>query len=468
MPDNSILKRRIYPLDPRELSQEELAVVFAMTSRRPEAFDEIRDLVNIEKAADFNERWVLGYGHSSVAEHAVLHIAFENISRLACDTLEDNRLASYTEKSSRYQVIGAGSYHVPSELIEKSNVRREYIETCDKLFAAYEQLLNNLQFHLSKTTPQGPKERDGAYRLRLRREATDTCRFILPASTLTNVGVTMNARSVEHAVRKLLSSELLEEQAIGSEFKAQAQSITPTLVRYADPNGYLKKSRSNIQEDAEKNQVVNSSINRAPSGVSAKLVNFDNDAESRLAKVLLYRNSDMSYEQISEKVDHLSYENQIQVITNALSEIGPHDAPVRELEQIEYTFELCLDYGAYREFKRHRMQSYLPQNLHVNEGFVIPPLIEEANLLDAYTHAIELSDSNFDSLSKISPRLAEYIVTHGHIRRVLTKINLRECYALFKLRVQSQAHFTIHDAMNQALKQIEEVHPFLIQFIQLR
>ena len=136
----------------------------------------------------------------------------------------------------------------------------------------------------------------------------------------------------------------LEEQAIGSEFKAQAQSITPTLVRYADPNVYLKKSRSNIQEDAEKNQVVNSSINRAPSGVSAKLVNFDNDAESRLSKVLLYRNSDMSYEQISEKVDNLSYENQIQVITNALSEIGPHDAPVRELEQIEYTFELCLDY----------------------------------------------------------------------------------------------------------------------------
>ena len=92
--------RRIYPLDPRELSEEELAVVFAMTSRNPLPFDQIANLVTSEKAADFHERWVLNYGHASVAEHAIIHMAVENISRLACDTLEENRLASYTEKSS--------------------------------------------------------------------------------------------------------------------------------------------------------------------------------------------------------------------------------------------------------------------------------------------------------------------------------------------------------------------------------
>ena len=82
------------------MTEEELAVVFAMTSRRPEPFDEIAQIVTAEKAEKFHERWVLGYGHASVAEHAVIHMAVENISRLACDTLEDNRLASYTEKSS--------------------------------------------------------------------------------------------------------------------------------------------------------------------------------------------------------------------------------------------------------------------------------------------------------------------------------------------------------------------------------
>ncbi|MEK7806597.1 MAG: FAD-dependent thymidylate synthase, partial [Chloroflexota bacterium] len=103
-PPFSSYARRVYPLDAHELTEEQIAVVFAMTSRRPEPFDEIARQVTQEKAADFHERWVLGYGHASVAEHAVLHLAVENVSRLACDTLEDNRLASYTEKSSRYQV----------------------------------------------------------------------------------------------------------------------------------------------------------------------------------------------------------------------------------------------------------------------------------------------------------------------------------------------------------------------------
>ena len=49
-------------------------MAFAMTSRRPEPFDEIARQVSEEKAADFHERWVLGYGHASVAEHAVVHL----------------------------------------------------------------------------------------------------------------------------------------------------------------------------------------------------------------------------------------------------------------------------------------------------------------------------------------------------------------------------------------------------------
>ena len=91
-------------------------MVFAMTSRRPEPFDEIALEVSKERAAGFHERWVLGYGHASVAEHAVLHLAVENVSRLACDTLEDNRLASYTEKSSRFQIMPSDYFHVPQEL----------------------------------------------------------------------------------------------------------------------------------------------------------------------------------------------------------------------------------------------------------------------------------------------------------------------------------------------------------------
>src|SRR5512143_2171270 len=107
--------RQVYLLSARELSPETIAVAFAKTSRSPESFREIAAELTDEKSAQFHEKWVVGYGHASVAEHAVLHVAFENVSRLAIETIESNRLASYAEKSTRYQRWQPDGFHVPAE-----------------------------------------------------------------------------------------------------------------------------------------------------------------------------------------------------------------------------------------------------------------------------------------------------------------------------------------------------------------
>src|SRR5512141_2831295 len=107
--------RDIYLLSSRQLSPEVIAVAFAKTSRSPESFRDIAAEFTDEKSAEFHEKWVVGYGHASVAEHAVLHLAFENVSRLAIEAIESNRLASYTEKSTRYQKWSADNFFVPKE-----------------------------------------------------------------------------------------------------------------------------------------------------------------------------------------------------------------------------------------------------------------------------------------------------------------------------------------------------------------
>ena len=163
-------------------------MTFAMTSRRPEPFDEIAQQVSAERAAGFNERWVVGYGHASVAEHAIVHLAVENISRLACDALEDNRLASYTEKSSRYQIIDNDSFWIPDELLPDPTQLNAYVDACRALFSGYQSLLDGVMLYLKNRSLQRRNERDGAYAMRLRRLATDACRAILPAATLTKRG----------------------------------------------------------------------------------------------------------------------------------------------------------------------------------------------------------------------------------------------------------------------------------------
>src|SRR5512147_781509 len=124
MPD-----RQIYLLSPKHLSPETIAVAFAKTSRSPESFREIADGLSEEKSAQFHEKWVVGYGHASVAEHAILHVAIENVSRLSMECIESNRLASYTEKSTRYQKWGSDDFFVPPEL-DGHPRRQEYVRTC--------------------------------------------------------------------------------------------------------------------------------------------------------------------------------------------------------------------------------------------------------------------------------------------------------------------------------------------------
>ncbi len=129
-------EREIYLLSPRAFSPETIAVAFAKTSRSPESFRDIAAEVSDEKSAQFHEKWVVGYGHSSVAEHAVLHIAFENVSRLAIESIEGNRLASYTEKSTRYQKWGTDNFRIPPELDEHP-LCDEYAKTLRFLFKTY-------------------------------------------------------------------------------------------------------------------------------------------------------------------------------------------------------------------------------------------------------------------------------------------------------------------------------------------
>ena len=453
--------RRIYPLDTTHLREEQLAVVFAMTSRRPEPFDEIAQLVSEEKAADFHERWVLNYGHASVAEHAILHMAVENISRLACDTLEDNRLASYTEKSTRFQALDPDYYHVPKEL-SGHPLEEVFVSACDRLFDTYQKAVDGLKAYLPQEMPQKEGERDSAFNLRIRRTAIDSARFLLPAATLTNVGVTMNARSLEHAVRKLLSSDLEEEQEVGIELKERGREITPTLVKYAERNEYLVATRRAQRQSAWAGR------NQDGNEAQVRLVHWDPQAQEKLTATLLYTFSDRPYNQLWEEVLGMDASQREGVVHQALERLGQHDIPVRELEAIDYTFDMVMDYGAYREFKRHRMQTYIPQPLTTALGYVVPPLVLRAGLTDQFHEAVQTAEKAFRQVGEVFPRQAEYLVTHAHNRRVLSKMNLRECYHLFKLRTQPQAHFTIREAAAKAMELAREVHPQLFKYLALR
>src|SRR5215510_16427634 len=265
-------EREIYLLSPRALSPETIAVAFAKTSRSPESFRAIAAELSDEKSAQFHEKWVVGYGHASVAEHAVLHIAFENVSRLAIESIESNRLGSYTEKSTRYQKWGLDDCTIPPEL-DNHPLRAEYVDTIRFLFKAYADSLDPVRTLVFERFPRRENEKDEAWDRRVRSKYVDVCRFLLPAASLANVGMTANARVIENMIRKMLSHELMEVREIGAKVKEVSRVETPTLVKYADAVPYLVETTAEF--DNRKSIIEN-----RKSEDWCSLINYDKSGEN--------------------------------------------------------------------------------------------------------------------------------------------------------------------------------------------
>ncbi|HXF85604.1 MAG TPA: FAD-dependent thymidylate synthase [Anaerolineales bacterium] len=455
-------KREIYLLSPRALSPETIAVAFAKTSRSPESFRAIAAELSDEKSAQFHEKWVVGYGHASVAEHAVLHIAFENVSRLAIESIEGNRLASYTEKSTRYQKWGEDDFAIPREL-DGHPLRAEFEETVRFLFKTYADSLTPVRNLIFERFPRREGESDEAWDRRVRSRYVDVCRFILPAAALANVGMTANARVVENMIRKMLSHELQEVREIGATVKEVAKAETPTLVKYADAVPYLMETCKEIGEWGSEGW-------KAENGNSewCTLVDFDRDGEKKILAAALYRFGEMPYAAAWAYVKSLDAAELARRAETLLGRLGKHDIPLRELEYCKYTFDLVMDQGAYAEFKRHRMMTQTPQRLTTRLGYAIPRLITEAGFGSRYEAAMAAAAKTFEKLYEFSPAVAQYVVPNGYNRRVLAEFNLREAFAFCQLRSAANAHFSIRRIAQRIYEEIARVHPLLTKYMKLQ
>lgn len=452
-------QREIYLLSSKNLSPETIAVAFAKTSRFPDSFRAIAAELTDEKSAQFHEKWVVGYGHASVAEHAVLHLAIENASRLAMEAIESNRLASYTEKSTRYQKWDADSFHLPLEL-DNHPLRKEYMTAVRRLIETYTTSLEAVKAVVARQSPRREDESDEAYDRRIRSRYVDACRFLLPAASLANVGMTANGRVIENAIRKWLSHPLEEVRAIGKTVKEVAQGEIPTLVKYAEAVEYLVETSKTL---ASISLAVKEEATEANDW--CKLVAYDQDGEIKILAAALYRFGNMSFSEAMQAAQEPSRRKK--AAEALLGKLGRYDTPLRELEHCHYTFDLVMDQGAYAEFKRHRMMSQTPQLLTAALGYATPLFITEAGLGSRYEAAMQTAQATWQRLYEFDAHVAQYVVPNGFNRRVLATFNLREAFAFCQLRSAANAHFSIRRVAQRIYQEIARVHPLLARYMHL-
>ncbi len=454
---------RVYLLSPQRYAPEVIAVAFAKASRSPRPLDETAEELTTPESARFHEKWVIGYGHASVAEHAVLHVAVEGLSRLATEVLESNRLASYTEKSTRYQPFGEHDFVVPPELEAQPELLARYRETMQRLFATYRRCMAQAREAIMQRHPMRAGETERQWEARHRSEYADVCRFLLPAAAQANVGMTINARALAHALRKMLSHPLAEVRQIAEAIRDAAQAEVPTLLRYVEPvEGW--------QRGAE-------ALSRHLEGFRAggtydeswcHLVSWEPKGEVRALAALLYRYGDRPYVDYFNHVRGLPAAERRALAAEVLGVLEARDVPPRELEYATYTFDLVMDQGAYYEFKRHRMMTQTPQPLTARLGYAVPRLIAEIGLEADYRAAMTAAAETYEALAAWRADVAAYVVPNAFNRRVLATLNLREAFHFLRLRTAPNAHFSMRRVAWRMAEEIAAVTPAMAVFLGLR
>lgn len=418
-----------------------------------------------KKARAFHEKWVVGFGHSSVAEHAVVHVAVEGVSILAGKVIEDARLASFTEKSTRYVAFDTRFYHTPAAVAASPHAAA-FEAGIRALTTTYDRLMEPLVGHILATRPAGPDRSEKAHQAACRAQACDVLRYLLPAAVHTNVGMTVSARSLEGLLVKMLSHPLEEVRSLAALIKEEALKIVPTLVRYAGRSDYRATIDRRMSEYALR-LPWGEREPEPPAGSGVRLVRFDPDAEERVIEGLLFGASGRSAAGISRVVEALSPAERGALLEECFARRGLHDPPPRALEQTDYTFEIVTDFGAYRDIQRHRMAVQFPQRLSLDLGYERPPEIDGAGMTTEFDRAVEEARRAWDQIAPDLPEEAQYVVPLACRRRVFFRMNLRELHHFIQLRSARQGHASYRRIAREMHQEVARVHPRLASYIRV-
>jgi thymidylate synthase ThyX len=463
----------------RDLPEEVVSVLFAYVSRSPNTFRE--NLATLlgeegligtategerfdpasETARRFHEKWVVGYGHASVAEHSVLHYGIERLSILATKVLEDNRLASYTEKSTRYQYFGRDTVYRAPELWGSPHA-----EACEAvvggLMDLYRELFAEVDAHLRRKVPRPARVKPRPYEAALHAQVCDATRYLLPLATETMVALTINARAAAWAITKLLSHPLAEMRALGEAMRAEGLKICPTLLRHADPSEFLQDSRADLRatlpstgDDAPDGE--------APNGV--QLLDATDDGLDRLVAALRYEHQGGALSALRREVAAWPVARKHDLLKTILGRMGPHDPLSRPFEALRYTFEVVVDYGAFRDIQRHRIGTQLNPGLDPWLGYEIPEDIIEAGGEARYREAMSRAADLYARVATDAPDAASYVLPMAYRKRVVFDWDLREVAHFVRLRSAPQGHLSYRRIAWQMRDAVVARHPFVADLL---
>jgi thymidylate synthase ThyX len=480
----------VYGVEP-----EVQAYAMAKYSRSALSMRESLKEINDQKAEKFLNTFYFQYGHRSIADLAHIALAIEKLSMIAAIILVDEQRWDGQERSTRYQDFRKSGYFTP-EFGSDPAALGLYQETIKNLFLEYEAISEGMFRWLEQRTPKPEEMKQDQYERTLRARAFDISRYMLPLATNTSLGQIVNARTLETQISRLLSNPFQEVRTLGALLKDAARNpsvninqekwaglvaevralnadlgeraaqtllkdvrVSPTLVKYAEPNVYEMETRKELQQ-AARELMGGAAIAKAP------LVDLleDDTLEIELATTLLYQHSHYSYRQIREKVSGLNAAQVNEIVDLGTKHRGRHDELLRAFSAGQrLKFDILMDVGGFRDMHRHRRCVQICQDFTAAHGFDTPEDLAAAGLGPRYEKIMktagEASTKLAASSSEGAAHNALYVLPMGYRCRALFKMDFAETLYISELRTTPAGHFSYRNVAYAMYEKVAARYP---------
>ena len=420
--------------------------------------------VGLERAEELYDKVFFEYGDDSVAQLGGVHLACEQASNILTKILEWGRLMSYLEQSTRYIAYdsrfgGRYRYHRPPSVLQ-SPLGARYIAEMDRVFDSYGMLVNQMTEFYRSSIPRQSGDSDFVYRQAIRAKAFDAVRGVLPAASLSNVGIYGTGQAYEALLLRMRAHPLPEARAYADLMLSELRKVIPSFLKRVDiPErggawvNYLTDIRSSMDSIVDE-LLEGFSPDPAP---LVRLIDFDPDAEVKMVASMLYPNSDLPEEQLERVVRAMPIEDRIRVMKAYVGQRqNRRHKPGRALERPSYRFDILVDYGAFRDLQRHRMMTIEWQRLTPAHGYTMPEAIEVAGAAGEFQENMERSGQLYNDLAGSFPEEASYAVALAHKVRFMMHMNAREAMHTIELRSSPQGHVAYRQVAQEMHRLIEK------------
>jgi thymidylate synthase ThyX len=291
--------------------------------------------------------------------------------------------------------------------------------------------------------PRDSSDPPVVYNATIRAKACDTARGLLPAATLSNMGIYATGQAYEMALVRMAAHPLAEVRDYGDMMLSELRKVIPSFLTRVDKPARGGRWSEYLRDVADRLDAHGALLGTEPEeGPSVRLTDFDPDAELKLTAAALYSHSELSDAALVDVARKMTHDERARIITDLIGDReNRRHKPGRPMERSSYRFDVVCDFGAFRDLQRHRLMTIEWQRLSTRLGFDTPNDIEGAGHGTVWAEAMERSADMYERMREAhGADVAQYVVPFAANIRFVMEMNARQAYHLIELRSQPAGH----------------------------